>query len=107
MWDLLSTEEILVFVVVVDHLFLLAYLHCLFLLAHDEEERSSVFVAVWVFLEAFRREAFSDFIAGIDVLEELLLHGLWDGGQFSVSLLVFDKVDLVILSEISELVHDA
>jgi len=37
-WDFLSLENILVFVVVIDHLFLEADFHCLFLFAHDKEE---------------------------------------------------------------------
>jgi hypothetical protein len=36
--DLVFTDDILVFVVVVDHLFLEADFQCLLLLAHDEEE---------------------------------------------------------------------
>merc|ERR1712055_241993 len=108
-FHLLIFEQILVFVIVIHHLFLQAHFHCLFLFAHNEEECTSVLWSVWVFGEAFLWEAFRDFLAHVDGLEEFLLHGLWDGGgwEFIVSLLVFSNVDLVILSEISHLVHDA
>lgn len=104
-FHLLIFEQILVFVVVVNHLFLQAHFHCLFLFAHNEEECTSVLASIWVFGEAFLWEAFRDFLAEVDVLDEFLLHGCGKG-ELLVGRLVFLKIDLVVLGEISHLVHD-
>jgi len=48
----------------------------------------------------------ADFVTSVNVLNELLLHGVGES-QLLIFLLVLLYVDAVVLGEISELVHDA